>query len=101
MRLSKRLGLVAVLFGIVLLAACGGEAEETPVPTDTPAAVENAATAVPTSSGSPQAATAVPAEPTAEPPINTPRPTETPVPVVLLPSEGLLEVRITDAPRRV
>ena len=62
-------------------------------------AVENMATAVSTSAGRPQIATAVPAEPTAVPLINTPRPAETPVSILLLPSDGLLEVRIFDVLR--
>ena len=54
------------------------------------------ATAVSTSAGRPQIATAVPAEPIAVPLINTPRPAETPVSILLFPSDGLLEVRIID-----
>ena len=54
------------------------------------------ATAVSTSADCPEIATAVPARPTAVPLINTPRPAETPVSILLLPSDGLLEVRIID-----
>jgi hypothetical protein len=86
----------------MLLAACVGEAEETPVPADTAVTVADTATAVPTTASRPQVATAVPVQPTSTtvPPTNTPQPTPsaTPVPVVVLVPDGQLEVRITDAP---